>query len=425
MERSVDRLHKDRAVGTLHTIMNARILSGLLLLSAVACAHQGEPSEQGTWFKGNTHTHTLWSDGDGAPEMAVAWYKELGYQFLVLSDHNIFQDTERWFPVTEPGEGRLGPAELDMLVKKFGADAVELREIHGRQEMRLLTLSELAQRFEEPGQFLLVPGEEVTANFDGNPVHINAVNIAGLIPSLQRDSVSELLNDTLDAIAAHGVEHGRPVLAHLNHPNFGWGLTWQDVASMRSDQFFEVYNGHRGVRNHGDPDHPSTEEIWDLSLVLRLTELGLPLLYGVATDDTHHYHGSPTAQPGRGWIMVRATDLESDSLVNAMKNGDFYASSGVSLSEVVRGQEMYRVEIEASPGVVYTTRFLGTRMQEGQLGTPGEVLMETTDNPAVYAFGGDELYVRAVVTSSVDHPNPYAEGDKEAAWAQPVQVLFP
>ena len=49
--------------------------------------------------------------------------------------------------------------------------------------------------------------------------------------------------------------------------------------------------------------------------------------------------------------------------------------------------------------------------------------METTDNPAVYTFRGDELYVRAVVTSSVDHPNPYAEGDKEAAWAQPVQVV--
>ncbi|MHC4380670.1 MAG: hypothetical protein ACYSU1_06235, partial [Planctomycetota bacterium] len=358
-------------------------------------------------------------------EMVVAWYKDLDYQFLVLSDHNIFQDTEHWFPVTEHGEGRLGPAELDMIVGKFGADAVDLRKKNGRQEMRLLTLRELEQRFEEPGRFLLVPGEEVTASFDGHPVHINAVNIAGLIPSLHRESVSELLNDTLDAIVAHGVEHGRSVLAHLNHPNFGWGLTWQEVASMRSDRFFEVYNGHRGVRNHGDPDHPSTEEIWDLSLVLRLTELGLPLLYGVATDDAHHYHGSPTAQPGRGWIMVRAADLQSDSLVEAMKSGDFYASSGVALREVERGKERYRVEIEAMPGVVYTTRFLGTRMHEDKPGPPGEVLMETTDNPAVYAFRGDELYVRAVVTSSVDHPNPYAEGDKEAAWAQPVQVLFP
>ena len=405
--------------------MTPRILSGLLLLPTVACAHHIEPFPEGTWFKGNTHTHTLWSDGDGAPEMAVAWYKDRGYRFLVLSDHNIFQDTERWFPVTEHGEGRLGPAELDLIIRKFGADAVELRETEGRQEMRLLTLRDLAQRFEEPGRFLLVPGEEVTADFEGNPVHINAVNIAGLIPALHGASVADLLNETLDAIVAHGVEHGRSVLAHLNHPNFGWGLSWQDVASMRSDRFFEVYNGHRGVRNHGDHDHPSTEEMWDLSLVLRLTELGLPLLFGVATDDTHHYHGSTTAQPGRGWIMVRATDLVSDALVEAMKRGDFYASSGVTLREVVRGEHSYRVEIEAMPGVVYTTRFLGTRMQEDRPRAPGEVLMETTDNPAIYAYAGDELYVRAVVTSSVDHPNPYAEGDQETAWTQPVQVLFP
>ena len=27
----------------------------------------GSPREK-HWFRGNTHTHTLWSDGDGAPE---------------------------------------------------------------------------------------------------------------------------------------------------------------------------------------------------------------------------------------------------------------------------------------------------------------------------------------------------------------------
>ncbi len=392
-----------------------------------ACTSPGEPASQATWFKGNTHTHTLWSDGDGAPEVSVAWYKDHGYQFLVLSDHNVFQDTERWFPVAEDGNGRLKPSELDEIIAQFGADSIELREVDGQRQMRLLTLPELKQRFEDPGKFLLVPGEEVTAAFESFPVHVNAVNIAGVIPALRRDSVVELLNDTLDAIVAHGEEHGQPVLAHLNHPNFGWGVTWQEVASMRADRFFEVYNGHRGVRNHGDSSHPSTEEIWDLALVLRLTELGLPLLYGVATDDAHNYHGAPTSQAGRGWIMVRAQDLESNSLVEAMQRGDFYASSGVTLSDVAPGDRDYRVSIEAAQGVRYTTRFIGTRLigtrvQENELGPPGEVFLETTNNPAIYTYRGDELYVRAVITSSLDHPNPYAQGDKQTAWTQPVQV---
>ena len=28
------------------------------------------------WYKGNTHTHTWWSDGDSPPETVVKWYKE-------------------------------------------------------------------------------------------------------------------------------------------------------------------------------------------------------------------------------------------------------------------------------------------------------------------------------------------------------------
>lgn len=403
-------------------MLNHLLCIALLLPAVLSCNSQPPAEDQATWFKGNTHTHTLWSDGDGAPEVSVAWYKENDYQFLVLSDHNIFQDAERWFPVSEDGTKRLEPAELQQIVDQFGADAVQLREVDGKREMRLLTLGELKARFEVSEQFLLVPGEEVTASFDGHPVHINAVNIAEAIPSLKRDSVVELLNDTMEAIAAHGEEHNRSVLAHLNHPNFGWGLTWEEVASMRADQFFEVYNGHQGVRNQGDATHLSTEEIWDRGLVLRLTELKLPLLFAVATDDAHHYHGNPTAQTGRGWIMVRAQQLEGNAIVDAMKRGDFYASSGVTLGDLQRGNKEYRVEINAVAETSYTTRFIGTRVTGEGLGDVGEILLETSENPAIYTYRGDELYVRAVVISSKDHPNPYAAGDKEMAWTQPIQV---
>ncbi|MGA1058341.1 MAG: hypothetical protein ACO3Y3_11670, partial [Phycisphaerales bacterium] len=54
--------------------------------------------------------------------------------------------------------------------------------------------------------------------------------------------------------------------------------------------------------------------------------------------------------------------------------------------------------------------------------TPGaRVLAATSDDPAVYTFTGNELYVRARVTSSRPHPRPYAKGDLEMAWTQPVR----
>lgn len=398
----------------------------LLALALAACSTADDPDAGARWFRGNTHTHTLWSDGDAAPEQVTAWYADHGYDFLVLSDHNIHQDHERWFKVAEDGVGRLKPSEVDALITRFGADAVELRGELGAREMRLRTLDELRARFEAAGDFLLLPGEEITSSFEGRPVHINAVNIDGVLPALQRSSVVELMTDTFASIEAASASSGRPTFGHLNHPNFGWGITWEEVAAVEGDRFFEVYNGHRSTRNEGDSEHPSTEELWDRALTWRRTEgRDLPLLYGVATDDAHHYFGNLTSPTGRGWVMVRARDLSRDTITEAMARGDFYASSGVTLEEVRVTEDEYRVRVAAAEGVTHRVEFIGTRAPGGEPGAVGQVLAETTGAEsagaeATYAFQGDELYVRARVTSSALHPNPYLEGDREMAWTQPV-----
>jgi hypothetical protein len=235
--------------------------------------------------------------------------------------------------------------------------------------------------------------------------------------------VVEVMNAAVDAVAAQAAAQGRPMLAHVNHPNFGWGLTWEDLAQVANDRFFEVYNGHSGVRNQGDAEHPSTERMWDLANAHRLTRLDLELLWGVATDDSHDYFtwGVGRTNPGRGWVMVEAAERTPDAIVEAMRAGRFYASSGVTLRSVEADSKAYRLEIEAEPGLTYTTAFLGARLENGRAVRVGEVLHETTGDSATYEFDGGELFVRAVVSSSRPHPNPYAAGDFETAWTQPVR----
>lgn len=409
----------------------ARVQAFVLLLLAAGLAGAttapNRPSRHGPyrdvsaearWWKGNTHTHTLWSDGDGAPELAVAWYAEHGYDFLVVSDHNVIADHERWFEVREGT--RLSEERVAALQQRFGAERVELRERDGKREMRLLTLPELKERFEAPGRFLLIPGEEVTGAAGGRPVHVNALNLAGLVEPQGGATVAEAVQRDLDAIAAHGRAAGRPVLGHVNHPNFGWGFQVADLAAIRGERFFEVYNGHRGVRNRGDDTHPSTEAMWDQANAIRQAELGLPPLFGLATDDAHEYHANGVSVPGRGWVFVRAVELTPEAILAALRAGEFYASSGVVLADLRAGDDGLRVAIAAEAGLEYTTRFLGSRRHpDGRLEV-GALLATTTDNPAVYRFRGDELSVRAVVTSSRPHPNPYADGDRETAWGQPV-----
>jgi len=58
----------------------------LMLLVCAATFASAQPPRR--WYKGNTHTHTINSDGDSTPDQVVRWYREHGYQFLVLTDHN-------------------------------------------------------------------------------------------------------------------------------------------------------------------------------------------------------------------------------------------------------------------------------------------------------------------------------------------------
>lgn len=44
------------------------------------------------WWKGNTHTHSYLSDGNSPPEEVAVRYLELGYDFLVLTDHGTVSD---------------------------------------------------------------------------------------------------------------------------------------------------------------------------------------------------------------------------------------------------------------------------------------------------------------------------------------------
>jgi hypothetical protein len=390
----------------------------------------------GPWWKGNLHTHSLWSDGDDYPEMIVDWYKERGYDFLALSDHNVLLEGERWIDATNNAGGAAG---LSRYVARFGESWVEMREVSGRLQVRLKGLEEFRGLFEEKGRFLLVPAEEITDEHESLPVHVNATNLREYVPPQGGASVLEVMQNNVNAVLAQRMATGQPMFPHVNHPNFGWAITAEDLMQVKGERFFEIYNGHPAVRNEGDATRPGTERMWDIVLSWRLGVLGLEPMYGLAVDDAHNYHVESPARsnPGRGWVMVRAKELRASSLIEALEAGEFYASTGVRLRHVGRGAKRYRVEVESEPGVEYTIQFIGTRLGfdrevekvagkvERERGSHrysaevGAVLAEAQGDSASYRFAGDELYVRARVVSTKTKLNPYRAGEVEMAWTQP------
>lgn len=405
-----------------HTRHNFRVQLAIIVMPAVAImgAH-GQDEEGSRYYRGNTHTHSLWSDGNDFPEMIVSWYKEQGYDFLALSDHNILSRGERWMSVSKVEARRRVKKEstLAKYLGKFGEDWVELRGEGENQEVRLKGLAELRPPFERDGSFLLIEAEEITDRYEKHQIHINAVNLSETIKPQHGDSVRETIRNNLRAVEVDAKVFGKPVLAHINHPNFHYSLTAEDLAHVLEARFFEVYNGHPGINHLGNDENPGDEELWDIANTIRVGELEAPPLFGLATDDSHTYHGGDVS-PGRGWVMVRAAKLDADELVGALKRGDFYASSGVVLKEVSwhAGSRTHALEIEPVDGVSFETRFIGTRRATPD--KPGEVLATVEGLKASYTVQPGDLYVRAVVTSSRAHPNPSFKGQREQAWTQPV-----
>ena len=297
------------------------------------------------WYRGNTHTHTSMSDGDSPPEVVARWYKAHGYHFLVLSDHNVFTD----------------PARLAKLVDST---------------------------------FLLIPGEELTTSFERRPVHVNGLNIPGVIEPRTDSTLVGTVQKNVDAVrAVRGVPH-------INHPNFGWALGLAELRQVRNDRLLEIFNGHPLVHNHGGGEHPGLEEVWDALLTEGKR------IYGIAVDDAHHFQGEFAASrsnPGRGWVAVRASRLEAGELLRRMEAGEFYASTGVELDDVRVTPKTLEVHIRQHGDFRYRTQFIG----DG-----GRLLHETGANPAVYRLDPGRTYVRAKVTDS----------GGAVAWVQPVFV---
>lgn len=367
------------------------------------------------WYKGNLHTHSLWSDGDDYPEMIMDWYKANGYQFVGLSDHNIIQDVEKWVNVPHQKDRR---RTFDRYLRTFGPDWVTYRRgPNDSLKVRLKKLDEYRSYFEEPGKFLIIKSEEVSTGYQGKPIHLNVTNIQNLIRPQFGNSVAEVMQNNIDLVVAQRRQTRQPMFPHINHPNFYYAVKAEDLMQLRHERFFEVFNGHHLVNNYGDSTHEGTESMWD-KINLHFLQQGRPLMYGLGTDDTHNYYffGPTFSNAGRAWVMVDAPELTPQALIEAMEAGRFYTTSGVTLRQLPQAVNTLMIRIKTEPNITYRIQFFGVRKGKQQ----AELLREVADTSASYTLSDDTWLVRAKIISSKPKYNPFMPGDVETAWTQPI-----
>lgn len=297
------------------------------------------------WLKGNTHTHTRYSDGDSPPETVVDWYEAHGYDFLFLTDHNVLIPDEH--------------------LAKLQRESLPVWQ-----------------------------GEEVTMA----AVHVNGLGVTELIAppwpgrSLSEPEIAESHTERVRWAVERILAQGG--VAHVNHPNYLYTLTVDDLLASGDFGLLEVANGHSTVNNDGDETHPSTEVIWDALLASGRQ------VWGVASDDAHHFQtwGDRWCNPGRGWLQVEADAPRMSDVLEALRAGRFYASSGLELSAYEASPSQLSLELADASATI-------------ELVGPGGTVLDTAiGESASFRLTAAGAYARVRATAS----------DGRQLWTQPV-----
>ena len=297
----------------------------------------------GVRLKGNLHAHTTNSDGALTPEESVRGYREHGYNFLCLSEHDLYTDLSSEFDdddfVILPG------LEASAYLYADETEELELRchHMHG-----------------------ILGSDEMVARAGKRFSNMERVEPLRFHGSWDGRAVAQQLADML-------MEHG--CLVTYNHPLWS-RVEHEDVRGLTGCFGIEVCN--YGTVNQCGLGEDTT--FWDMMLRDRIR-------IGPLGGDDAHNHGVYSDAYG-GWIVVCCDGTSRDAIVRALAEGSFYASSGPSIVNYgVEGDEAW---IETSP-CERITLIAGGPVGIGRthISEPGGTISHTT-----FPLKGTETYLR-------------------------------
>ncbi len=227
------------------------------------------------YYKGNIHAHSTVSDGRKPPAEVAAIFKKHDYNFIVLSEHNIYTRTDEYDSegfIVLPGMEKSGPTPN--LEKDLGFHLGAIDDPAASTENRYAHRQNLSERAAWSGM--------------------------------------ESLQEVIDDMQSNGN------LVVYNHPE--WSMNhFQHLEQLNGYFALEIYNQESELNPHSSYG----TAYWDY--VLRQGKR----VFGVAADDSHAYDEEAVIKDFLGgWVMVQAAELTHQAIVGSLKQGCFYSSTG-------------------------------------------------------------------------------------------------
>lgn len=320
-------------------------------------------TEEGNWYKGNLHSHTVNSDGKLTPQEAVMLFREHGYHFLCFSEHDLYTDYRAEFDredfIILPGL----EASVSLIEEKDARVWRKTHHIHGMlgtKDMQNMAIKPLLKHMEP------MPPVVRTGNWDG----------AGEAQRL------------VDELKARGC------ITTYNHPIWS-RVEEHEFVDTEGVWAVEIFN--YGTENESKTGYDTVH--WD-----RMLRAGKHIL-AFASDDNHN-HGDFDDACG-GYIMVKSEELSHESIVKNMIAGNYYSSSGPEIYEW--GIQNGAAYVKCSP--VYRIDFIvGNVINYG--GSTVCKKVEETIQKGAYTLRGHEDYIRVECTDKYG----------KTAWSNPIYL---
>lgn len=309
--------------------------------------------KDGKFYKANLHSHSTISDGKFTPEQMKEEYKKRGYSIIAFTDHNVFLSHNE---LTDDTFLALNGFEGDVVEDKEGEFGVK-KTCHA---CYIALDKDYEQHpFWHRGKY----------SWGNALMHVPTVKFDESEPDYERSYTPESINDMI----RRGKEKG--FFVTYNHPR--WSLeSYPEYSKYEGMDALEIYNGGCFVNGYGD----YVPFVYD-----DLLRQGKKI-FCIATDDNHNNDPltSPRCDSFRGFTYIKAKSLSYADVAKALKNGDFYASTGAQITELWYDTESKTVHIECSGAKTIfmntATRNMGSAFAEGeQLLTSADFTVKDTD----------------------------------------------
>jgi hypothetical protein len=299
------------------------------------------------WLKGALHTHTSESDGIQTPADVARAYRELGFHFVVFTDHG---KVTRLDPSAPAGRGHADRSGRDIPDGK-----------RGNPEMVTMASGLCSRPAGTPGDFLVLPGIELGLRRLNPDKYWHFIGV---------DIAEAPASDLGSPVEIHEYLRAKSRFCVLSHPYWSQ-LTGADLAQFEGLASVEVWN--TGCELEVGRGYAEYQWDWCLGAGRRLT--------GVAVDDSHGLDDI-----GKGWVMVNAPEVSARAIVGALSRGGFYSSCGPEIRDIRLDERTIRVETSPCRSI----SFVADTQQGALLLAPDK----TGITSGVYEFHGPEKYVR-------------------------------